>query len=241
MIAVGATRFILFVIIPSMLRVHPFSMGFEINVRLASNVADTRSPCEQLESRAPEYWSNGVFSHCQFQGTVEISNGKREHMFNISVGDDLIPEVSGEEMIYFAVAYFTNKVLNTDSWDCRTVVGIGQPNDTYTRIKVMDDIPLQEFILTTPTEQNICQKIVGKRYVEDQIKVEECHFLRSETIHFDGQHVGKYRLRIDKRLKYSKPMQANSIYTHFIRELNFKYGRCDFNGYWAPFVSPSCK
>ncbi|KAA3671359.1 uncharacterized protein DEA37_0012412, partial [Paragonimus westermani] len=84
-----------------------------------------------------------------------------------------------------------------------------------------------------------CEQIVGKQYVGGQIEIEECQLRRRGITDFGDLRFGKYRLRISRRLSNYKPMKPNSIYTHFISELSSIYGRCQFNGYWAPFVFPS--
>ncbi|KAA3674192.1 uncharacterized protein DEA37_0001442, partial [Paragonimus westermani] len=188
-----------------------------------------------LKSRAPDHWSNGSFSRCRFQYTAESSNRKREHVFSISVDDTLLQQTSQKRMIYFEIAYYTNTLLNLDAWDCRTVVGIGQLDDTYIRIALMDVMPLQVLLFLYDLYEIISQ-IVGKQFVGDQIKVEECQLLEMGRPKILGKRIGKYRLRIDHR-----PMQANSMYTHFISELTSIYGGCEFNGYWAPFDFPPCK
>ncbi|KAF8562359.1 hypothetical protein P879_11876, partial [Paragonimus westermani] len=73
----------LFVFISSTLRVHSHSLGIEFDVRFASNSTENGSPCEQLESRAPDYWSSGLFSRCRFVDTATSSNGRTEHVFKI--------------------------------------------------------------------------------------------------------------------------------------------------------------
>ncbi|KAF8562644.1 hypothetical protein P879_11780 [Paragonimus westermani] len=47
----------------------------------------------------------------------------------------------------------------------------------------MDDIPLREFVLVSPTKGTVCQKIVGKQFVAGQITVEECQLrLKGKTM-----------------------------------------------------------
>ncbi|KAA3675333.1 uncharacterized protein DEA37_0010932, partial [Paragonimus westermani] len=133
----------LFVIISSTLRVHSYSLGIEFDIRLASNSTENRSPCEQLKSRASDYWSNGLFSRCRFEDTVSSSNERKEHVFKILVDDTMLPSINEDNTYYFELAYYTNMLLNANTSDCDTVVGTGQRDDSYTRVAIMDDLHLQ--------------------------------------------------------------------------------------------------
>ncbi|KAF5395294.1 hypothetical protein PHET_12442, partial [Paragonimus heterotremus] len=94
------------------------------------------------------------------------------------------------------------------------------------------------FLLIAPIENAICQKIIGKRFVDGQITVEVCELHSSGQTVIDGKRIGKHRLWINRRNKNYTPLQANAIHTFFIRELSAEYGRCQLNGYWGLSVYP---
>ncbi|TGZ72409.1 hypothetical protein CRM22_002104, partial [Opisthorchis felineus] len=90
-----------------------------------------------------------------------------------------------------------------------------------------------KFILVAPFDDEFCQKIINKKFYEEQLNVKDCNLLEKSDVQVDGHILGKYNVTLLEKQTHLAPFEYHDIYIFFLRELNGPEGACDHNGYWA--------
>ncbi|TGZ60046.1 hypothetical protein CRM22_008767 [Opisthorchis felineus] len=213
-----------------------FSRVVELDIKtLAPNgLLQDVHPCKTLENRAPEQWANGLFTNCAFDFMHEHNESNLELIFNADINAGKLPEAYQKELPYDFQTWYINRLLNGNEKSCLTTSGHGQPSDGFEIDPyIVDYIPREKFILVAPFDDEFCQKIINKKFYEEQLNVKDCNLLEKSDVQVDGHILGKYNVTLLEKQTHLAPFEYHDIYIFFLRELNGPEGACDHNGYWA--------
>ncbi|KER29507.1 hypothetical protein T265_03883 [Opisthorchis viverrini] len=87
-------------------------------------------------------------------------------------------------------------------------------------------------------ELQVFRSLLTRQQISERVYVMDCQLLQRSAQPIHGIYIGQYRIRLLKRLRYSR------VPAYILRELNRGLPNCRYDGYWASteiassFISP---